>query len=83
MNSNALLAISLVLVLIASDARPAERTIPGEYEINIYKPPGSIIALKNGRHESREACKHAILFVKIKESGVRLRCDPVEQSRVR
>lgn len=89
MSSNLLLAIALGLALVASDAFGAERTVDGAYEINFtragrdYRIDQPNLGFVAGPYESREVCRHAILFVKVRESGVRLRCDPVEAARVR
>lgn len=89
MNSNALLAVSLVLVLIASDARPAERTLDSPYEITLFRrgadyqadrPTFETVA---GPFESREACRIAITRVRVLASGVRLVCTAIETARVR
>lgn len=71
-----------------SDASATER--PAAYEIVAYRAgkdlrtdAPNIIPLPDSRHDTREACRHAILFVKVKESGMRLRCDAVETGRTR
>jgi hypothetical protein len=89
MSSNLLLAIALGLVLVASDAFGVERTIDGAYEINFtragrdYRVDQPNLGFVAGPYESREICRHAIQFVKVRQSGLRLRCDPVETARVR
>lgn len=76
-------------IAIARGVSGAERTVDGEYEINFtragrdYRVGSPNLGFVAGPYESREVCRHAIQFVKVRESGLRLRCDPVEQTRVR
>lgn len=81
------LAAALVVIAI-SIARAAERT--GGYEIVAYRSGKdlredrpNIIPLPDSRHDTRELCRHAIQFVRVQQSGMRLRCDKIDDRRVR
>ena len=70
-------------------ARAAERTLPGPYEIvwlragKDYRVDAPNLDKLAGPYESREACLIAIKSVKVRESGVRMRCDPIDPWRTR
>ena|SRR6266545_609060 len=81
-------AFVLAVALAISVARAAE--LPTAYEIVAYRAgkdlrtdEPNIIPLPDSRHDSRELCRHAIQFVKVQESGMRLRCDKIDDRRVR
>lgn len=77
------------LAFAAPRAKAAERTVPGQYEINWYRAGKDYregrpsFGWAAGPYDTRVECGIAIQFVKVPVSGARLRCDPVEQGRVR
>lgn len=94
----AVLAAGLAtLPVFAPRASATERTPPGPYDLNAYRPssqmqnpategwlgPANIERIET--YESRETCRHAAQFVRVddKHKNWRLRCDPVEGWRVR
>lgn len=73
------------LAFAAPRAKAAERTVAGPHEIVWYRAgkdyrvdAPNFDRADSPPYESREACLIAIKTVKVRESGVRLRCEPVE-----
>lgn len=78
------------LAFAAPRAKAAERTLPGAYEIVWYRAGKDYRAdapnfgrISGEPYDSRTACDIAIKTVKVRESGIRLRCDPVDPWRTR
>lgn len=75
------------LLLVIGMARAAE--LPGRYEITLFHAGKNYDHVErthfvlSGPYESREACKVAIVRVRVMVSGARLQCTPIEMGRVK
>lgn len=77
------LGLLMVTVGIARAAEPGTRP----YEITLHFPGTDYDKVSRTHYtlavyESKEACRVAIVRVRVAVSGARLRCNPVEQGRV-
>lgn len=73
------LIAGLACILVA--APKASRAEMQRYEINQYRIDGSRLDFSIGQFPSYENCMHEIKFVKVRDKGIRLQCDPVKVRR--